>query len=43
MKDTLLISHVTMINPEGRPFEGDIYIQDGEIAQIGRNFKMEAA
>ncbi|XRD24142.1 hypothetical protein AABM34_17420 [Lysinibacillus fusiformis] len=43
MKDTLLISHVTMINPEGKPFEGDLFIQDGEIAQIGCNLNIEAA
>lgn len=43
LKDTLLISHVTMINPEGKPFEGDLFIQDGEIAQIGCNLNIEAA
>lgn len=43
LKDTLLISHVTMINPEGRPFEGDLYIQDGKIAQIGHSLNREAA
>ncbi|WP_446935724.1 N-acetylglucosamine-6-phosphate deacetylase [Lysinibacillus fusiformis] len=43
LKDTLLISHVTMINPEGKPFEGDLFILDGEIAQIGCNLNIEAA
>ncbi len=43
LKDTLLISNVIMINPEGKPFEGDLFIQDGEIAQIGCNLNIEAA
>jgi len=31
-----------MINPEGKPFEGDIYIQNGKIAQIGHRLTLEA-
>ncbi|WP_230874997.1 N-acetylglucosamine-6-phosphate deacetylase [Lysinibacillus cavernae] len=42
MKDTLLISNVTMINPDGQPFEGDLYLEDGKIIQIGQGLSMEA-
>ncbi|WP_338651598.1 N-acetylglucosamine-6-phosphate deacetylase [Lysinibacillus sp. Y5S-8] len=42
MKDTLLISNVRIINPDGQPFKGDVYMEDGKIIQIGQCLSRKA-
>lgn len=42
LKDTLLISNVRIINPDGQPFKGDVYMEDGKIIQIGQCLSRKA-
>lgn len=42
MKNTLLISNITIVNHDEAPFKGDIHIDDGKIIKISHNLSDKA-